>query len=180
MKEAEIIKYCKQKNRLAQKALFDKYYQTAYHITYRYLGNHEDVEDTLSKVFTNVFRNIIKFENRGDNSFSKWFTRIAINEALKFLRQKRHVSITNDFSRVEDFQIYLELDFLDLELVYEMINSLSVEQRLVFNMFEIDGYSHKEISEKLNIAENTSKSHLFRAKKQLRQHLKKFMNYERK
>ena len=174
MKEQEIISGCKQHDANAQRCLFDQYYRRSYHVAFRYLANHHDTEDVLSIAFTKIFKNIHQFENRGEGSFQKWLNTVVINEAIRFLKSKKELFFQED-------QEYLTLnaslengyDALDLEEVNQILENMPKGYRTVFNLFGIEGYSHKEIAKMLHINENTSKSQLSKARNYIIQKLKK-------
>ncbi|MBT3801341.1 MAG: sigma-70 family RNA polymerase sigma factor [Bacteroidetes bacterium] len=180
MTEADLIFHCKEKNTLAQRILFDRYYQQCFHFAFRYLGNHHDVEDILSLAFTRIFKKIVSFENRGEGSLNKWINTIVINESLRFVEKKRIVFYPDEIEHYMDENLDDYFDSsIDCEKLYAQINELPIAQKLVFNLFVLDEYSHQEIADKLKIPVNTSKSHLHRAKTQLRNKLVKVDDYEK-
>ncbi|MCF8298502.1 MAG: sigma-70 family RNA polymerase sigma factor [Saprospiraceae bacterium] len=180
MTEFELIKYCKQKNSVAQRILFDKYYNSVYHLGYRYLSNHHDVEDILSISFSKAFKNIKRFEYQGEDSFKRWLNTIVINESIRFLNKKK-VLLFNDIGEKGNLGILseqIQIHQLDIESFYLIIEKLNDLNRLVFNMYVVEGYKHKEIAGKLNITVSNSKTILSRTKSIIRQQLSKNENYE--
>ena len=133
-----------------------------YNLAMRILSNHHDVEDVLSISFTKVFNTIQRFEYRDDNSFKKWIKTIVINESIRHLNKKNKITYNEEPLEYETNTTY-EVD-IDIELVYSIIADLPVGYKMVFNLFAIEGYSHKEISGMLKISENTSKSQLRKAR----------------
>lgn len=174
----EIIKHCKSGNQVAQGILFNNYYGQMYNLSMRILANHHDVEDVLINSFTRVFDNIHRFEYRGDNSLNKWIKTIVINESIRAVNAKNPIHYDQDLPEKEmDTAYNLDYDSIDADLVYFIIESMPAGYRMVFNLFAIEGYSHKEISEMLNITENTSKSQLRKARLNIIERLNKTKKY---
>jgi RNA polymerase sigma factor (sigma-70 family) len=122
-----------------------------------------EAEDILVTAFMKVFNKIQQFKSEG--SFEGWIRRIVVNEALTALRKKSNLYIETDLEQADREPDYDRLsDSLEAEDLLNMIARLPMGYRVVFNMYAIDGYSHKEISEHLGINENTSKSQLSRAR----------------
>lgn len=169
-KESDLISGCRRGDRHAQQRLFDLYSPRMYGICTRYVKNAMQAEDVLVMAFTKVFERIEQF--KGDGSFEGWIRRITVNEALTALRKSRVMMIQTDLEHAECELDYDSLsDHLEAEDLLRLIEKLPPGYRIVFNMYAIDGYSHKEIAEQLGIAENTSKSQLSRA----RTHLQKLL-----
>jgi len=173
LEEQEIIAGCLQDNPFAQRYLFDRNYRRSYHVAMRYLANHHDTEDVLSISFTRIFKNIGQFENRGEGSLSKWINTIVINESIRFLKSKKALLFQEE-ECMANFSLGLNggSDLLDLEEVAQVMGEMPKGYRTVFNLFAIEGYSHKEIAALLQINENTSKSQLSKARNFLIQRLK--------
>ncbi len=161
----EIIKHCKDGNQVAQASLFDTYYRRMFNLSMRILSNHHDVEDVLITAFLKVFKSIKKFEYRGDNSLTKWIKTIVINESIRFVTKKNKITFDDNQNEFEKYSNEnTELENVDPEQIYTIIENMPAGYRLVFNLFAIEGYSHKEISELLNITESTSKSQVRKAR----------------
>jgi RNA polymerase sigma-70 factor (ECF subfamily) len=140
----------------------------------RYLANHHDTEDVLSISFTKIFRNIGQFENRGEGSFQKWINTIVINEAIRFLKSKKTMVFQEDETLLTlNASHEVSSDLIDPEEVHQVLEAMPKGYRTVFNLFAIEGYSHKEIADMLQINENTSKSQLSKARSYMIQKLKK-------
>lgn len=123
-------------------------------------------EDVLVIAFTRIFEKIDKF--KGEGSFEGWIRRIVVNEALTALRKSRAMMLETDLDQADRQPDYSSLaDQLEAEDLLKMIDELPPGYRVVFNMYAIDGFSHKEIAEQLGISENTSKSQLSRARSYL-------------
>jgi RNA polymerase sigma factor (sigma-70 family) len=174
----EIIKHCKAENQVAQGILFNTFYRQMYNLSMRILANHHDTEDVLIISFTKVFNSIQRFEYRGDNSLNKWIKTIVINETIRFVNARNQIRYDENLSEYEKNMTYdTELDIIDVEQVYSLIETLPVGYRLVFNLFALEGYSHKEISELLDITENTSKSQLRKARINIVERINKTKKY---
>lgn len=177
MSEKELIKACKKKKQFAQKILYERYYEKMFRTCYRYLANTTNTEDVLVEGFLKVFEHISKFEYRNGNSLQNWMKTIMINESLMYLRKNKRMILFTDETVFEHH--YTIDDKLEIKDIHNAIAMMPVGFRTVFNLYVIEGYSHKEIAKKLNISEQTSKSQLSRAKKYL-QKLIKDLDYERK
>jgi len=172
LEEPEIIAGCIRNDPNAQRYLYDTYYRRSYHVAMRYLANHHDTEDVLSVSYTKVFRNVGKFEFRGEGSLQKWICTIVINEALRFLKSKKSLVFTEE-EEILDLHVAITSAHgsLDTEEVYQLVQLMPKGYRTVFNLFAIEGYSHKEIGEMLQITENTSRSQLSKARNYIIQKL---------
>ncbi len=165
--EDKLVSECRRGNPRYQKMLFEQYAPKMLGVCSRYFHDYAEAQDALQEGFVKVFTNIDKF--RGEGSFEGWIRRIVVNTALnlhrKNLKHYYHVDIDETQERIEDFQ--QSYDHLQVKDMLKMIQSLPPGYRLVFNLYEIDGYSHKEISEKLNVSLSTSKSQLRKARLKL-------------
>ena len=142
-----------------------------YAICYRYLKDSMEAEDVLVTSFTKIFEKIDQFKNEG--SFEGWIRRIVVNEALTCLRRNRSMYLETELDQVDYDPNYNNLsDHLEAEDLLQLVKELPSGYRIVFNLYAIDGYSHKEIAESLGISENTSKSQLSRARTYLQKQLK--------
>ncbi len=168
--EEELINGCRRGSHHAQQRLFDLYSSRMYGVCLRYIKNTMQAEDVLVMAFTKVFDRISQF--KGEGSFEGWIRRITVNEALTALRRSRTMMIETDLERADREPDYDQLsDHLEAEDLLKMIEQLPPGYRVVFNMYAIDGYSHREIAEELGISENTSKSQLSRARVYLQKQL---------
>ncbi len=177
MDEKKLVKACKRKNRKAQKELYERYYKSMYRLCYRYLGNVHDAEDVVVEGFLKIFDKIDSIEYRNPSSFVNWMKTVMINESLMLLRKNKRIRFFEDDLIIE--QESLVEKTLELQEINKAIAAMPDGYRTIFNMYVVEGYSHKEIAENLNISVQTSKSQLSRAKKFL-QKLIKDLNYERK
>ena len=169
-KEDELIQRCRRRERDAQRQLYDMYSSKMYALCYRYVKGSMEAEDILVTAFMKVFEKISQFKSEG--SFEGWIRRIVVNEALTYLRRNRAMYLETDLEYADREPDYSQLgDHLEAEDLMNMIQELPTGYRIVFNLYAIDGYSHKEIADHLGISENTSKSQLSRA----RAHLQKML-----
>jgi RNA polymerase sigma-70 factor (ECF subfamily) len=129
-----------------------------------------EAEDVLVTAFTKIFERIDQF--KGEGSFEGWIRRVIVNEALTYLRRNRSMYLETDLEAADREPDYQNIsDHLEAEELMQMIQELPSGYRIVFNMYAIDGYSHKEIADQLGISENTSKSQLSRARTYLQKML---------
>lgn len=174
-KEADLIKACKQQDARAQRELYEAYAPLMLGMCRRYVKGEPEAEDIMIKGFMKVFTKIDLFEGKG--SFEGWMKRIMINEALGYIRKNKSMYLEVEIEaadREPDFDtLSTTLEVKDLMI---MINGLPSGYRTIFNLYAIEGYSHKEIGELLGINENTSKSQLSRARMHLQ---KKLMEVEK-
>jgi RNA polymerase sigma factor (sigma-70 family) len=169
-KDQEWIEGCKKGDSTAQRKVFDHFSSKMYAVCCRYVKDKMEAEDVLVTAFTKVFDRISQFKNEG--SFEGWIRRIMVNESLTWLRQHKHMQVETDIEAADyepDYQI-LE-DHLQAEDLLKLIDGLPTGYKVVFNLYAIEGYSHKEIGDQLGINENTSKSQLSRARVYLQKQL---------
>ena len=165
----KIVEGCKRNNRKFQKQLYDIYSPVLLGICVRYSQGKPEAEDILQEGFIKILTKISYYSGRG--SFEGWMKRIMVNTAIThYHKNKKHIH-NYDFGEIKESQIdreeYKTDEFTNDELL-NVIKSLPTGYRMVFNLYAIEGYKHKEIAEKLNIDVNTSKSQYSRAKKMLR------------
>jgi RNA polymerase sigma-70 factor (ECF subfamily) len=165
--DSQLTDLCKAKDGLAQKALYDKYVTKMMRTCMRYLSDEAEAEDTMIEGFMKVFTKIDSFEYRGKGSLDGWIKRIMINESLMKLRKRKYVKV--DLDTVHDLSSKNKEgeSLLMEEEIVQLIRQLPKGYRTVFNLYIIEGFSHKEIGEKLNISPNTSKSQLSKARASL-------------
>lgn len=176
MDDKKLISHCISGSEKAQKLLYERFANQMFRICYRYTGNNMDAEDVLITAFYKVFKNIERFEYRGDNSLLKWIKTIMINESLMFLRSSRKLTLET----IDDSHVHIAVEDeseIDAEHIYQQISLLPDGYRTVLNMFVIDGLSHEEIAIQLEISINTSKSQLSRARNLLKEQLLKLGGY---
>lgn len=174
MDDETLVQKCVSGNAEAQRELFNRFSPLMLGVAIRYIKDKERAEDVLQDGFIKVFKNLYRFEHRG--SLEGWIRRIIVNTALDQIRKnkKRQNNLQLDDSNFEIKVKSEAVGKLEAEVLMEIIQQLPDGYRTVFNMFAIEGYSHKEIAETLKISENTSKSQYSRAKSLLRKTLKKY------
>jgi len=160
----KLINDCKAGKREAQSRLYQLYAPTLFGVCLRYSRDRTEAEDSLHEGFVLIFNKIDQFAFKG--SFEGWMKKIMVNLSLEKCRTRFKMQSVEDISvydsQLADADVYAEMNAAKL---LELIQGLQPQYRLVFNMYAIDGYSHKEISQALGIAEGTSKSNLARARK---------------
>lgn len=169
--EEEIVEGCKKGSKKAQKLLYDLYSRKYYGICLRYFRNSNEAEDALQEGFIRIFNSIDKF--RFEGSFEGWMRKIIVNTSINFYKANLKHCYNADYEDLEEIieDENTSYDGLTVDLMLNTIKELPDGYRLVFNLFEIEGYSHKEIAEMLEISINTSKSQLMKAKKILQKKL---------
>ena len=166
MKIEELIKQCIKNDRTAQNELFRKYKETLFFTSLKYCRNEEDAEDNLHDAFIAIFQNIKTYKNKG--SFEGWMKRITIYKAIDKYKAFKPTTVEIKDDILEDTVEVEENTNFSLEELLKLIQELPDQYRLVFNLYQMDGFSHKEISVLLKISEGTSKSNYHRAKLLLR------------
>ena len=171
MEDLTLVNECAKGNSKAQRALFDKFAPKMLAVCHRYLRNNQEAEDVLQDGFVKVFQKIVDFKMEG--SLEGWIRRIVVNTALDTIRKNKKLL---DDVQVEEVQYKVsftdhQFDGMDLAQLMKLINDMPDGYRVVFNMFAIEGYSHKEIADTLGVTENTSKSQYSRARAFLRTQL---------
>lgn len=172
MDEQKLIEGCIKGNARAQKELFDHFAGEMFGVCLYYSSTRADAEDTLHEGFLKVFRNIHTF--KGEGSLKGWIRRIIINTALEKFRKKNPVFLSdNQHFDPPDIPDRDEIfSNIHAEELITIIQELTPQYRMVFNLYALEGLSHKEIAEKLGISEGTSKSNLARARTILQQKVK--------
>jgi len=163
-----LIKDCIRQKSKAQEELYNRYKDILFVLSLKYCSNEAEAEDNLHNAFIEIFTNIKKYN--GSGSFEGWIKRITINKAIdNYKKSYQMVPIKDDFqdTLIEE----KEIDF-SLDTILSLIQELPTQYRLVFSLYELDDYSHKEIAQMLEISENTSKSNLHRAKTILKEKIK--------
>lgn len=162
----ELIKQCIKNDRTAQNELYRKYKDTLFFISLKYCRNEVDAEDNLHDAFITIFQKIKTYKNKG--SFEGWMKRICIYKAIDKYKVRKPLNIEINDDILED-QVEIEEDpNITLDQLLKLIQELPDQYRLVFNLYQMDGFSHKKIAALLNISEGTSKSNYHRAKLTLR------------
>lgn len=163
MSESDLIKGCLEGDRRAQEYLYQRFSPKMYGVCLRYAGKAEDAQDILQDGFVKIFKNLHMY--RGDGSFEGWIRRIFVNTAIEhYRRQVNLYPVTENHENLLETKEISAFDSLSVKDLMKIIQQLSPGYRTVFNLYVVEGYSHKEIAEMIGISEGTSKSQLARAK----------------
>jgi len=166
-----LILKCKQQDKRAQETLYRMFSPKFFVLCLKYCSSYDQAKDSLHDGFIKIFQNISKYNERG--SFEGWMTRVIINNALREYQNKSiFIKIEEEF--IEETEIEIEEEELSFDFLMNLIQELPSQYRVVFNLYAMDGYSHKEISKSLNISIGTSKSNLARARKKLRENIESY------
>jgi RNA polymerase sigma factor (sigma-70 family) len=174
--ELQLIERVKASDPIGQKQLYHAFSAQMFRICLRYANDRNEAEDILQDGFVKVFRDISQF--RAEGPLGAWIRRIMVNTALSHLRRKKDLIISvPDYQGMENYQTQMpQFDSnMDAEMLLRYLTRLPDGYRAVFNMYAIDGFTHEEIAEKLNISIGTSKSQLFKA----RDYIKKMLEREK-
>ena len=164
---------CKQGDRSAQRRLFEALSPKMMALCLRYMGNREDAEDVLQEGFITLFTKIDSYEGAG--SFEGWARRIFVNTALMHLRKTDALGLSDDIEEAR--RLFSEeatpLEKIGYKELMRLIEALPPDARTVFNMYVVEGYSHKEIAKELGCTDATSRSKLQRARLRLQEMIEK-------
>jgi RNA polymerase sigma factor (sigma-70 family) len=176
--EGDLIKGCLSGDSRMQEELYNRFAPKMYAVCLRYSNNADDAQDLLQEGFIKIFRNLDRF--RAEGSFEGWVRRVFVNTSIEHYRKKVNLVTTSDREDavIEDSSVNA-LDNLAEKDIIKLVQELSPGYRTVFNMYAIEGYSHKEIGTILGISEGTSKSQLARAKSILQKKVAAFLEERR-
>ncbi len=169
--EQELIQGCILQDIKAQQALFEQFAPLVLGICRRYLKSEEDAEDAMLESMVKVFCRMEDF--RGDGSFEGWIRRIAVHEALMYLRKSRPFEPLESWTETEQSDITDATHDLSIQDILAAMDQLPPGYRAVFNLYVVEGYKHREIAEIMQISINTSKSQLALAKSKMQELLQK-------
>jgi len=175
LSENELIDGCRKGDRAFQKALYERYCRKMMVVCSRYSKSTAEAEDVLQEAFVKVFQSIAGF--RQEAKLETWITRIMVNTALNAQRKKLYLFPMVDVEEINLPEEEISIANIHVNQLLDMIRALPQGCQIVFNLFAIEGYSHKEIAEQLGISEGTSKSQFSRAKSLLQQRLLKESTY---
>jgi RNA polymerase sigma-70 factor (ECF subfamily) len=162
-------------DRRMQEELYRRFSPRMYGVCLRYASSAEEAEDILQEGFIKVFKKLESY--RGDGSFEGWIRRIFVNTAIEHFRRKRYLQpVTEKEENTQEGNYLSVLDDLAERDILALVQQLSPGYRTVFNMYVVEGYTHKEIGDIMGISEGTSKSQLSRAKIILQDLVKKFLD----
>ncbi|MES2730301.1 MAG: sigma-70 family RNA polymerase sigma factor [Bacteroidota bacterium] len=168
--EEKWIRACQKGEATAQRQVYEKYARKMLGVCLRYANDSFEAEEILISGFLKVFDKVGQF--KGEGSFEGWIRKIMVNQALSYLRKNKSIYLETDLEKADyepDFQS--PNSHLEAEDLLIMIQQLPPGYKTVFNLYAIEGYSHKEIANLLHISESTSKSQLCRARALLQQYL---------
>jgi len=177
VEEKQLIEGCLGGDRKAQKALYERYSRKMYALCLRYVRYAEDAQDLLQEGFIKVYTSLERFSDSG--SFEGWIRRIFVNCALENLRRKDVLRDAADVNNIEYEDITDDEDDvspISAEMLTQIIGELPSGFRTVFNMYAVEGYSHREIGEALGIQESSSRSQYMRARLMLQKMIKERIN----
>lgn len=172
MTEREIIEGCQNGDAVSQRKLYERYAGVMFGVCCRYVGDRSIAEDLLHDGFITVFTKINDF--RGDGSFEGWCRRIFVNTALGYLRKRNPLNnsvIVEEVRSLDNGQVDI-LEKMSGNELMAIISQLPDGYRTILNLYAVEGYSHKEIGEMLEISENTSRSQYSRARSKLMEMLR--------
>ncbi len=177
--ESDLIRGCIDGDRRMQEELYRRFSPKMYAVCLRYASNADEAQDILQDGFIKVFKKLESF--RGEGSFEGWIRRIFVNTAIEHFRRKKYMQpVTEREENTIEGKYISVLDELAEKDILQLVTQLSPGYRTVFNMYVVEGYSHKEIGDMLGISEGTSKSQLSRAKAILQDLVKKYIENREK
>lgn len=176
--ESDLIRGCMEGNRRMQEEMYRRFSPRMYAVCLRYAGNTEEAEDILQEGFIKIFKKLDSFRSEG--SFEGWVRRIFVNTAIEHFRRKRYLMpVTEKEENTIEGKYTSVLDDLGAKDIMALVQELSPGYRTVFNMYVVEGYTHKEIADMLGISEGTSKSQLSRAKVILQDMVRTYIDKQR-
>lgn len=170
-----IIEKCKNGNNIAREQLYKMFSARMFAVSIQYSRNKTEAEDNFQDSFIKVFESIRQYTGKG--SFEGWMRRIFINTALEKYRKEHPIQLVEEYPDVEVEDIDENINIPEDSLL-EFISQLPEKYRLVFNLYAIEGCSHKEIAKQMGISEGTSKSNLARAREILKKKIKEYLDHE--
>jgi len=161
-----------------QAELYNRFSPRMYAVCLRYAGNTAEAEDILQEGFIKIYKKLDSFRSEG--SFEGWIRRIFVNTAIEHFRRKRYLQpVTEKEENTIEGKYFSVLDDLAEKDILALVRELSPGYRTVFNLYVVEGYTHKEIADMMGISEGTSKSQLSRAKVILQDMVKKYIDQQR-
>ncbi len=157
----QLIQKSKKRDIKSQSEIYHLFAGKLFALCLKYSKTHQEAEDNLQEAFITIFDKMDQFKFKG--SFEGWMKRIVINTALQTYRQKNVLNLVEE-NYPDEVDVEINEDKISLKYLLKIIRELPERYRMVFNLYVLDGYSHKDISNMLGIAEGTSKSNLSRAR----------------
>jgi len=161
----QLIEKCKVNDTKAQGELYKLFSSKLFSTCLKYSRNYVEAQDNLQDAFLTIFDKIEQYKHKG--SFEGWLKRITVNTVLQRYRNEKVFDIINE-NAIEDVEIEVDEEHISIDFLLQIIQELPDRYRLVFNLYALDGYSHKDIAEMLEITVGTSKSNLARARQILK------------
>lgn len=171
----QLIINCKKNDAQAQSQIYKLFSSQLFSLCLKYSKNYAEAQDNLQDAFVTIFKKIDQFSHKG--SLEGWMKRITINTALQRYRGAGVYNLVNE-DYIEDVAVEIEDDDISLEFLLSIIQELPDRYRLVFNLYVLDDYSHKEIAEMMQITVGTSKSNLARARLILKEKIERYKSQD--
>ncbi len=173
----KLIEKCKQGDLKAQSEVYQLFAGKLFALCLKYSKNYQEAQDNLQDGFITIFKKMHQYQFKG--SFEGWLKRIVVNTALQKYRKKNVLNLISD-EIPDEVEVEVDETTVSLDYLLGIIQELPNRYRLVFNMYVLDGYSHREIAEMLEISEGTSKSNLSRARQILKRKVEQNVLDEKK
>lgn len=167
----QLIEQCKKNDAKAQSQIYKLYASKLFSLSLKYSRNHAEAQDNLQDAFVTIFQKIGQYKSKG--SLEGWMKRITINTALQRYRSVGVFDIISE-EQIEDVSVEIDDDNIGVDYLLQIIQELPDRYRLVFNLYALDDYSHKEIAEMLDISTGTTKSNLARARLILKEKIEEY------
>lgn len=182
LSEQELARYCCERDKMAENELYIRYAARVYALCRRYIRNEDEAKDIMQEALIQALGKIQTFRYTGKGCLFNWLSRIAINKAVDQIRRQKWQLVSWDFWSHDDIQEPTgeETEGIPQEKMLEWVDNLPAFQRSVFNLYCIDGYSHKEISKMLGISERGSTSILAKARKHLKEEVYNYLKEQGK
>lgn len=177
--EQELLQQIGNNEPAALRLIYTGYIRHLTAVCSRYIRNDEDVKDVLQESFLKIFASVGRFTYKGEGSLKAWMTKILVNEALKHINRSQRIDFTelpDNFTDTDCGSGEPEICDIPASVIHELIRGLPDGYRIVFNLYAIEGKTHREIARLLGIAESTSASQFHRAKALLASRIKEFIN----
>lgn len=176
--EKDIINGCKRGDQSCQEQLYRTYGPIVKAVCYRYVGYQtEEAKDLFHDIIVSVLTNIHSYKT--DSSFKSWIYRISVNKCIDYTRSQRLRRTESDDELMVNYpSSERQNDTLSMDQLVEIINTLPVNQKIAFNLYEVDGYSEKEIVEMMGMTASNVRTLISRAKQSLRKRLQAYLGKE--
>lgn len=175
MEEQTLIKQCKARNHFAQRKLYEQYVSKIFLVVMRYVADAQTAEEITADCFIKCFEKMELFAYQGEGSLGAWLKKIAVNECLSYLRKRkiRFEAEEKIIDQLDYSTMNTAFSKMQHDEIVQTILQLPEGYRTVFNLFSIEGFTHAEIAQQLNISEETSRSQLYKARLALQKNIKR-------